>query len=80
MFCSLVTSGSWTPTGDTSFMSNPMKTIGNPCADMSMSMFWHTSRGDDERNDHLQIWHGTSRVWELSQNLRSGDDKWFPKS
>ena len=45
--------------------------------DMSMSMFWHAARGDDEKNDHLQAWEGRRRVWELSQNIRSGDDRWF---
>ena len=65
------------PTGDTSFMSNPIKPIGNPCADSTMSMFWHAAREGDEHNTHLQAWQGRSRVWELSQSLRSGADKWF---
>ena len=26
---------------------------------------------------HLQPWRGESRVWELSQNIRSGEDEWF---
>ena len=65
------------PTGDTSFMSNPTKTIGNPCADLTMSMFWRAAREGDEHNAHLQAWQGRSRVWELSQNLHSGDDTWF---
>ena len=65
------------PTGDTSFMSNPTKTTGNPLVDWSMNMFWHQAPNEHEQSDHLQVWQGKSRVWELSQNIRSGADTWF---
>ena len=64
------------PTGDVSFMSNPTKNHGNPYVDYTMAMFW--SHDESRREDvHLQAWAGNQRVWELSENLRSGDDVWF---
>ena len=65
------------PTGDASFMSSPKKSTGKPHADRTLTMFWRRALPEDEHNDHLQSWHGHSRVWELSQNLRSGEDEWF---
>ena len=65
------------PTGDTSSTSSPTKSTGNPYADMTLNMFWRRARQEDEHNDHLQPWRGRCRVWELSQNLRSGEDQWF---
>ena len=58
-------------------MSNPKKSSGNPHADRTLTMFWRRALHEDEHNDHLQSWHDHNRVWELSQNLRSGEDEWF---
>ena len=58
-------------------MSNPGCMTGNSCADLAMSMFWHQERSGSDKHDHVQSWRGDCRVWELSKNIRSGQDKWF---
>ena len=64
------------PTGDTSFMSNPTRIPGSAIVDRTMAMFWQRE-GPRRDNLHLQEWTGKHRVWELSENLRSGEDVWF---
>ena len=65
------------PTGDVAFATNTLSCIGLGDVDRTMAMFWHKSLEGDSSNFHLQAWHTGSRVWELSENLRSGDDAWF---
>ena len=64
------------PTGDTSFMSNPTRIQGSAIVDRTMTMFW-LREGALRNNWHLQEWSGKHRVWELSENICSGEDVWF---
>ena len=63
------------PTGSKSFMSNPCEGSEDPRVDFMMNMVWLPPTEHDHR--HLQSWSGTSRVWELNTNIRSGEDKWW---
>ena len=67
------------PTGDVSIMSNPMKDTGDPNVDRTLLMFWFgpNTEAAEEDNHHLQPWHTGCRIWELSQNIRSGADEWL---
>ena len=65
------------PTGDVAFASNPEKCDGDPNVDRTINMFSAKSLESDTSNMYLQPWRGESRVWELSQNIRSGEDEWF---
>ena len=66
------------PTGDAALMSNPLKHSGCPYVDRTLFMFWYSPQKDEGRdNFHVQPWHGECRIWELSQNIRSGADEWL---
>ena len=61
------------PTGDTAIMSNP-ESAHLGIAKLASSMFWDCQTTDWG----LQKWPGSNAyVHELSQNIRSGDDKWW---
>ena len=60
------------PTGDTAIMSNP-ESADLGVAKLASSMFWDCQTIDWG----LQQWPGSNvYVHELSQNIRSGEDKW----
>ena len=66
------------PTGDAAIMSNPLKHTGCSSVDRTLYMFWYAPKQDEEcDNFHIQPWHGKCRIWELSQNIRSGADEWL---
>ena len=67
------------PTGDVAIMSNPAKTPDDPFAQRTLDMFWYSGEDSQlEGNYNLQAWgRGLPRIWELSTNIRSGEDEWL---